>query len=77
MKHNMGRVDRTLRALAAVVLAYLVLSGSVGGALAVVLGVLAVMLLGTSLLGYCPPYALLGISTCKCEEHRKPPAASA
>ena len=71
MKHNMGTVDRILRAVVGIILGYLIFTGKVGGVLAVVLGIFGVMLLVTSAIGYCPPYSLLGISTCKCEEHDK------
>jgi len=70
MKHNMGKVDRIIRALLATVFVYLIASGTVGGVLAVILGVFAVAFLVTSATGVCPPYKLLGISTCKsCDEH--------
>jgi len=71
MKHNMGTVDRILRAVVGIILGYLIFTGKVEGVLAVVLGIFGVMLLVTSAIGYCPPYTLLGISTCKCEEHDK------
>ena len=45
MKHNMGTVDRIIRGLVAIVLAYLIFSKTVGGLLAVILGILAVVLL--------------------------------
>lgn len=63
MKKNMGAVDRTLRTLLAVIMAVLVLAGTVKGTLAYVLVVLAVIFLTTSLFGFCPLYVLLGIST--------------
>jgi hypothetical protein len=69
MKHNMGIADRFGRALVALVLAYLVFSKAVGGALAVILGILALALAVTAIFAYCPPYELLGIKTCKCDEH--------
>jgi len=71
MKHNMGTVDRVLRAVVGVILGYLIFSGKVEGVLAVILGIFGIMLILTSAIGYCPPYSLLGISTCKCEEHSK------
>lgn len=71
MKHNMGTVDRVLRAVVGITFAYLIFTGKVTGLLAVVLGIFGVMLILTSAIGYCPPYSLLGISTCKREEHRK------
>jgi len=71
MKHNMGTVDRILRAVVGMLLGYLIFTGKVEGVLAVVLGIFGAMLIVTSAMGYCPPYSLLGISTCKCEEHSK------
>ena len=71
MKHNMGTADRLIRGVVGLVLGYLVISGTVGGILAVILGVLAVMMLGTAAIGYCPPYQMLGIKTCRCEEHKE------
>ena len=65
----MGTVDRVLRAVVGVILGYLIFSGKVEGVLAVILGIFGIMLILTSAIGYCPPYSLLGISTCKCEEH--------
>ncbi len=71
MKHNMGTVDRILRAVVGIFLGYLIFTGKVQGVLAVILGILGVTLLVTSAIGYCPPYALLGISTCKWKGHNK------
>ena len=69
MKHNMGKTDRIIRSTVAVGLVYAIFVKAVGGVIAVVLGLIAVMMLVTSITGYCPPYTLLGIKTCKCEEH--------
>lgn len=71
MKHNMGTADRIIRAIIAVVLAYLVFSKTVSGALAVILGVVALVMAVTAIFAYCPPYALLGVKTCKCSEHEQ------
>lgn len=75
MKHNMGTVDRVIRAVIALVLAWLVFSKTVGGVLAVVLGIIALVMAVTVIFAYCPPYALLGIKTCKCPEHKEDAAA--
>ena len=69
MKHNMGTVDRIIRGLVAVVLAYLIFSKAVSGVLAIVLGVVALALIVTAIFAYCPPYDLLGIKTCRCDDH--------
>ncbi|MDA8100110.1 MAG: DUF2892 domain-containing protein [Nitrospiraceae bacterium] len=68
MKKNMAMLDRILRAAIAVVIAALYYAGAISGTLAAVLGVVAVIFLGTSIVGFCPIYALLGISTLR---HKK------
>jgi hypothetical protein len=75
MKHNMGKTDRVVRTTIAAGIIYAFITGSVGGPIAAILGLVALMLIVTSVYGYCPPYSWLGIKTCKCEEHdREPPA---
>ena len=63
MNKNMGTADRLIRILAAIGIAALDLNGSISGVVAVVLGVVAVALVATSLVGFCPGYVPLGIST--------------
>jgi hypothetical protein len=63
MKKNMGSIDRYLRAALAIVFAILIFLGTVEGVAAVILGVLAAILLVTSVLGFCPIYAPLHWST--------------
>jgi Inner membrane protein YgaP-like, transmembrane domain len=64
MMQNMGTVDRALRALVvgpvAIVVAFLVGTGTVGG---IILFVFAGINLATGLTGYCPNYTLIGITT--------------
>lgn len=64
MLHNMGTVDRLIRtflvAPAAIVVTLLVGPATVGG---LILLVVAAVMLGTSAIGFCPLYRLLGIST--------------
>ena len=62
MTLNMGRTDRTLRLVTAVVLVALVLFVT-DGALDWVLGVVAVVLVVTSFVGTCPAYLPFGIDT--------------
>lgn len=79
MKKNMGRADRLLRLLAALVIAILLLGGAVKGTLAIVLIVIAVILVLTTLIGFCPAYVPMKVSTTKGKEGDKggtpPPAA--
>jgi len=59
MKKNVGTIDRTFRAVAGIaVIGAGIYFQSWWGAIGAVL-------LGTALIGWCPPYSLLGISTCK------------
>lgn len=59
MKKNVGTIDRTVRIIAGgALLAFAVISGSAWGYLGIVP-------LVTGLIGWCPPYSLLGMSTCK------------
>ncbi len=63
MQKNMGLADRLIRLAIAAVLGALIASGTVQGTLAWVLVIVAVVLLGTSAVGYCGLYKVLGICT--------------
>jgi hypothetical protein len=68
MKKNMGTLDRTVRILIAIILGILILTGKISGTLAWVLGIISVVFLLTSIIGWCPLYVPLGISTIKKED---------
>jgi len=70
MKKNMGALDRVIRLILAVAGAGTVYSHMVEGTLAIVVGVIAVILVLTAAIGFCPLYVPLKISTLK-----KKPAA--
>jgi len=59
----MGTIDRGVRIAVAILFAILIFTGVVNGWLAIVLGVLAVVFVGTSLIGFCPLYLPFGINT--------------
>lgn len=61
----MGTADRVIRILAALAIAALYFTGRINGTLAVILGIMAVAFVLTSLVGWCPAYLPLGISTCR------------
>jgi len=63
----MGAVDRTLRILITVGILLLYLTNVVSGTIGIILGVVAIIFVLTSLVGYCPLYTLLGLSTCSKE----------
>ncbi len=71
MARNMGAYDRWLRVLgvapAAIVIALAIGAGTVGG---VILFVIAGIMLASSAVGFCPTYALIGISTYPSRLHR-------
>jgi ABC-type glucose/galactose transport system permease subunit len=60
---NVGSLDRIIRAIVGV--ACIVAFFSMSGGLAWLLGVVGAVMILTAALGSCPPYALLGINTCK------------
>lgn len=65
MKKNMGTMDRSLRILTAMAIAVLYLTGNISGTAAIVLGVVAVIFVVSSAVGFCPSYVPLRISTRK------------
>jgi len=60
MKSNVGGIDRIVRIVIGAALVALAVTGQVG-----VWGWIGLVPLATGLLGWCPPYSLLGINTCK------------
>lgn len=64
MKKNMGTIDRGIRVALAALVAVLYVTHVISGTAAIVLGVIAVVFLLTSIIGVCPAYMPLGISTC-------------
>jgi hypothetical protein len=63
MKQNMGVIDRVVRVALAIAVLVLYLTGLISGLAAIVLGVLAVIWVATSTIGYCPLYLPFKIST--------------
>jgi hypothetical protein len=70
MKKNMGSADRTIRIIVAVLLGILILTGTVSGTLAIVLGIFGVVFLLTSFISFCPLYVPLKLSTRKADEKK-------
>jgi DUF2892 family protein len=71
MTRNMGTLDRSLRtfvvAPAAIVVAFIVGAGTIGG---VILFVVAGIMLASSAVGFCPTYTVVGITTYPRGVHR-------
>lgn len=63
MKTNMAVLDRVLRVVLVALVAVLYFAGVLSPVASIVLGILAVIFLLTSIVGFCPIYRLLGIST--------------
>lgn len=64
MKKNVGTIDRVIRALVGLAGIAVFATGVVSGTLGIIALVAGVVLLGTAAIGWCPPYALLGINSC-------------
>jgi len=64
MKKNMGSADRIIRIVLAVVFALLYFTGTITGTVGLVLVILGGIFLLTSLVSFCPLYAIFGIKTC-------------
>ena len=60
MTQNIGNIERIIRIVGGLVLVALAATRTVG-----VWGWLGLVPLATGLVGWCPPYSLLGINTCK------------
>ena len=63
MTKNMGTVDRWIRLAIVAAIAVLYLTGRLSGTWAIILGIVAVAFFVTSLVGVCPSYVPLKIST--------------
>lgn len=60
MKSNVGGIDRIARIAIGALLVLLALTGQIGA-----WGWIGLLPLATGTMGWCPPYSLLGINTCK------------
>ncbi len=65
MKRNLSNVDRIVRVVVAALFAYLYFAGIVTGGLGIVLVVLGAVFVLTSVVSFCPIYAMLKLSTFK------------
>lgn len=64
MQKNMGSADRIIRFILAAIVAVLYFTNTITGTLGIVLLVLAGVFVLTSLISFCPLYALVGLNTC-------------
>lgn len=63
MTRNVGGIDRIARIVVGLALIAAAATGTVG-----VWGWIGVVPLATGLIGWCPPYAIFGLNTCKTRE---------
>jgi hypothetical protein len=68
MKKNMGKADRIVRIIVAIILGVLYYNGTISGTWAIVALVVAVIFALTSFVSTCPLYSIVGISTCKVKD---------
>lgn len=60
MKKNIGNIERVIRIAVGLFILSLTIIGPQS-----LWGLLGIVPLATGAIGWCPPYAMLGISTCK------------
>jgi hypothetical protein len=60
----MGNADRIIRLLVAAAITILFFTNIITGTVGIVLLVLAAIFVLTSLVGFCPIYAMIGMNTC-------------
>jgi small-conductance mechanosensitive channel len=65
MKKNMGSTDRISRIIFAIAIGVLYFTKAIEGTAALVLGVLAIIMVLTSFISFCPLYLSFGINTNK------------
>lgn len=65
MKPNMGKTDRIVRLLIVAGIAALYFTGTISGTIAIVGFVISGIFLLTSLVSFCPLYAIFGVKTCQ------------
>lgn len=65
MIKNIGKNDKLIRMIAGFLLAVLFMFNIISGVLGWIALVVAVILIGTSFMNFCPAYLPLGINTCK------------
>ena len=67
MKKNVGTIERAIRAIIGLVAlaAAFTMLGGLAETMGIIAAVVGVIMLGTAAIGWCPPYAIFGFSTCK------------
>ncbi|MBP6810273.1 MAG: DUF2892 domain-containing protein [Saprospiraceae bacterium] len=64
MTKNMGTADRVIRLIIAAIAVFLYSNGTLTGTWGIVAIVVAIIFALTSMVGFCPLYKVVGISSC-------------
>lgn len=64
MKPNMGGTDRIIRLIVAAIAIALYFTGTLTGTLGIIALVVAAIFTLTSVISFCPLYAVFGLNTC-------------
>jgi len=70
MKRNVGKTDKIIRILIAVVLAGLYFTNAISGTIGIVFLIVAGIALVTALVNFCGLYALFGLSSCPLKKEK-------
>ncbi len=68
MIKNVGKTDKIVRVVLAIILLGVIFFAGLGTTINIILGVVTLVLVATSLVGTCPAYLPFKVSTCKTEE---------
>jgi hypothetical protein len=68
MTRNMGTADKIIRIVLGALFLVLWMMGMTKGALAIILGIVGIVFILTSVVSFCPLYALFGFRTCPLEK---------
>ncbi len=60
---NMGYLDRGIRSIIAIVIGIAFFMGWINGVTAIILGIVAIVFLAVSVIGFCPLYTILKVNT--------------
>lgn len=64
MQRNLGYTDRYIRIVIGAILIVFYAAGLMAGTISIVLLIAGIIIMGTSMIGFCPIYAILKIDTC-------------
>jgi len=71
MKKNVGKIDKIIRLVIAIILIILISASVITGLYAIIAGIISFAMIITSLTGFCGLYSILGIKTCPLDKSKK------